>query len=275
MTAKKPKRIPSFRHHKDSGQGFLELDGQRHYLGRFDLPETQERYHRLIAEWLANDRQLSVDPSDITIVELCARFWRHAKAYYRRPDGTPTSEIENVRLALRSVKALYGSTAAAQFGPRALKTVRQQMIDQGACRTYINRHLGRVKLMFKWAVSEGLIEPSVYHGLQAVAGLKRGRSEARESEPVIPVRAAAAIVLWVAGVWWFGLDHGYTLGDASDGPVLMFGRVRDVGAQMPVFDDGTAARPLRCYLASADPQPGTWTLLVARWNASDAVLEWR
>ncbi|MCH8342485.1 MAG: site-specific integrase [Planctomycetes bacterium] len=187
MTAKQPKRIPSFRHHKASGQGFVELAGRRHYLGRFDRPETQQAYHRLMAEWIANGRQLPVDPSDITIVELCARFWQHAKAYYRRPNGTPTSEIDNVRLALRSLKALYGSTTAAHFGPRALKTVRQQMIDQGGCRTYINRHIGRVKLMFKWAVAEGLIEPSVYHGLQAVAGLKRGRSEARESESVKPV----------------------------------------------------------------------------------------
>ncbi len=90
-----------------------------------------------------------------------------------------------------------------------------------------------------------------------------------------PVRAAAAIVLWVAGVWWFGLDHGYTLGDASDGPVLMFGRVRDVGAQMLVFDDGTAALPLRNDPSSTVPMPGALALFECRWNASDAVLEWR
>jgi integrase len=41
--------------------------------------------------------------------------------------------------------------------------------------------------MFKWAASEELVAPSVYHGLQAVAGLRRGRSAARETGPVLPV----------------------------------------------------------------------------------------
>jgi integrase len=41
--------------------------------------------------------------------------------------------------------------------------------------------------MFRWAVENELVEPSVYHGLQAVSGLKRGRCEARESAPVKPV----------------------------------------------------------------------------------------
>lgn len=41
--------------------------------------------------------------------------------------------------------------------------------------------------MFKWATENELVEPSVYHGLQAVGGLKRGRSDARETDPVRPV----------------------------------------------------------------------------------------
>jgi integrase len=41
--------------------------------------------------------------------------------------------------------------------------------------------------MFKWAVEHELVSPSVLHGLQAVSGLKRGRTEAREGEPVKPV----------------------------------------------------------------------------------------
>ena len=41
--------------------------------------------------------------------------------------------------------------------------------------------------MFKWAVADELIPPSIYHGLQAVTGLTYGRSAARETEPVKPV----------------------------------------------------------------------------------------
>jgi hypothetical protein len=36
-------------------------------------------------------------------------------------------------------------------------------------------------------VAEELVPPSVYHGLQAVSGLKKGRTEARETCPIRPV----------------------------------------------------------------------------------------
>ncbi len=64
------KCTPKFRHHKASGQGFVELGGKRIYLGRYDLPETRERYHRMIAEWEAAGQQTSVARDELTIDEL-------------------------------------------------------------------------------------------------------------------------------------------------------------------------------------------------------------
>jgi integrase len=65
--------------------------------------------------------------------------------------------------------------------------VRATLIEKGYCRTSINRDIGRIKLMFKWAASQELVPASVSHGLQTVAGLRMGRSGAKESEPVKPV----------------------------------------------------------------------------------------
>ena len=45
---------------------------------------------------------------DLTVVELIAHFWKHAQTYYRRLDGTSTSEIDNYRQVLRPLKDLYG-----------------------------------------------------------------------------------------------------------------------------------------------------------------------
>jgi len=50
--------------------------------------------------------------------------------------------------------------------------------------------VGKVKRMVKWGVAEELVPPSVFHGLLAVEGLRRGRSGAREHEPVRPVADA-------------------------------------------------------------------------------------
>jgi hypothetical protein len=52
MPAKRP-RTPSLRLHKPTGQAVVRLDGRDFYLGKFGTPASEERYHRKIAEWLA------------------------------------------------------------------------------------------------------------------------------------------------------------------------------------------------------------------------------
>ncbi|MGH7214963.1 MAG: tyrosine-type recombinase/integrase, partial [Tepidisphaeraceae bacterium] len=54
-------------------------------------------------------------------------------------------------------------------------------------RNVVNRQVNRIRSVFAWAVAQELIPASVHHGFQAVAGLKRGRSDARDTEPVKPV----------------------------------------------------------------------------------------
>jgi hypothetical protein len=123
------------------------------------------------------------------------------------------------------VRELYGDTRAANFGPRALKAVRQHMLTlpcgqcqgtgrlkkarrpknrrsgnaglvcrrcagvgrQSWARSLINSSVGCIKRMVKWGVAEELIPAEVYHALLAVEGFRKGRSEARETRPVRPV----------------------------------------------------------------------------------------
>jgi integrase len=61
------------------------------------------------------------------------------------------------------------------------------MVEARLSRPYINANLGRIKQFFKWAVSEKLLPSSVYESLATVGGLKKGRTEAREPDPVTPV----------------------------------------------------------------------------------------
>ncbi len=179
--------VPALRVHKPTGQGYVFLDGHRVYLGRHDLPGTQRRYAETIAEWTANGGRLSVPQAELTIVELVARFLVHVGSYYRRPDGTPTWEPANYRQALRPLTEVYADTPAVKFGPLALKAVRERMIGLGWCRSSVNKQCTRVRGLFRWAAENELIPPAAYHALLAVKGLRRGRSGARETEPVRPV----------------------------------------------------------------------------------------
>jgi len=190
----KPRKVPSYRLHKPTGQAVVRIDGRDHYLGRHGTEASHEAYRRAIAEWLAlapsptAPRPGSTDAPDMSVNELTLRFWdRFADRHYRRPDGSPSGELDNYRDSLRPLRHLYGHTAARDFGPLALKAVRQAMIDAGLARGTINQRVGRVVRLFKWAVENELVPPAVYQGLDAVRGLQKGRSEARETEPIRPV----------------------------------------------------------------------------------------
>jgi integrase len=178
---------PSYREHRPSGQAVVTLDGRDHYCGPHGTRPSRAEYDRLIGEWLANGRRPLTTAGDLTVAELVAQFWDHAKAYYRHPDGTATSEQSAYKLAVGVLVRLYGRTPAANFGPLSLEAVRQAMITNGWARGPINIHVGRIKRLFRLAVSRELVPATVHHALVTVAGLRAGRSEARESEAVQPV----------------------------------------------------------------------------------------
>lgn len=182
-------RVPKYRLHKASGQALVEHEGRRIYLGRHGSAESKQRYRRFIAELFSPASQQVTQPEpgqSLSIDELILRYFRHAKQYYNK-NGKPTSELGGIRTALRRLRRLYGAQPAAEFSPKAFRQVRQGMIDEDLSRTYINQSMDRIRRMYRWAVAEELVPPSVIQALAAVPGLKRGRSEAKETPPVLPV----------------------------------------------------------------------------------------
>jgi hypothetical protein len=179
MMLVKPRKIPSYRLHKPTRQAVVRLDGRDHYLGKYGTPESQEAYHRKVAEWVtagvvAPPGEIRRTALDLSVNELLWSYWRHAETYYRRADGTPTAELDNLRLALRPLKQLYGTTPARDFGPVALKAVRQSMVDSGLCRRTVNQRVARLARVFRFGVENELLPPAVHHALKAVPGLPIG-----------------------------------------------------------------------------------------------------
>jgi integrase len=203
MSAKKH-RVPTLCLHRASGRAVVRLSGTDHYCGVYGTAEAQAEYDRLTAEWLTNGRRPLVEavaapPADtpfvvqaeadsrLTVSELILKFWSQVEVHYRKPYGTPTTEQDNFKLSLRLLRQMFGLTPAADFGPKRLKEVRDEMVRQGWCRTLINQRVGRITRMFKWAVSEELLAAPVHQALATIAGLQRGRCGAREAKPVKPV----------------------------------------------------------------------------------------
>lgn len=192
MPASTKLRVPAYRHHKPSGLASVRINGRDIYLGPHGTPESRAEYKRVIAEWLANHQS---DPSvvngkppetDRIVDELSAAYLAFAKTYYVK-NGTLTGEYRNIGDALRPLTTLYGRTCIIDFGPAALKAVRQAMIGANLCRKTINSRINRIRRIFKWGVENEFVPGEILYALQAVAPLKLGRCNVREAEPVKPV----------------------------------------------------------------------------------------
>lgn len=56
------RRVPKYRHYKPKNLGVVRIDGKDHYLGPYDSPQSWERYHRLLAERLAQPERFGIAP---------------------------------------------------------------------------------------------------------------------------------------------------------------------------------------------------------------------
>jgi integrase len=183
--------VPKYRHHKGSGQAFVQVNGHRHYLGKWDSPKSKERYSAFVAELAvspiaAATLPLATPVPKLTVVELCAAYLDFADGYYRR-NGQPTRTIQGIRAAIRAIKSLYGETPVDDFSPIGLLAIQTSLAGGALSRNYANKILGYIKRMFKWGVCRAIVPPTVYTALSTVEGLRMGRTSAKESKPVLPV----------------------------------------------------------------------------------------
>lgn len=191
------KLLPSYLPHRQAGCGravWTDATGVRRFVqlpGAYNSPESLSAFARLQAELTASPSGIAppaVAPSGRTLSEVLLAFLKHAEGHYRgAEDGKPTSELREYKLIIRSLRELYGPTPADDFGPLALKAVRQTWLAVGLARSEINRRANMTRRLFKWAAGEELVRFETYHRLTAVAGLQKGRTPARETEPVGPV----------------------------------------------------------------------------------------
>jgi hypothetical protein len=88
MPKLKDNQVPSYRRHKQSGQGIVTLSGKDHLLGTYGTKASRAKYDQLIGEWIANGRRSDYRQVEgLTVARILAEFIAHAKGYYRNGDG--------------------------------------------------------------------------------------------------------------------------------------------------------------------------------------------
>lgn len=193
----KPPRIPSYCHHRASGQAYVKVQGKVTYLGLHGTEASRDAYASIITALLAGralpaalSPKTSEQPSRLTVRDVCDRFSLYSQTYYSK-NGKPTAEAGMVATACGHAARMFGDQPAEAFGPLALKTVRSHLVDSGLARSTINGSIRRICRAFKWAAGEELIPASVHQALATVGGLRAGRTNAREPKPILPIENEA------------------------------------------------------------------------------------
>ncbi len=200
------RKISKYRKQKrdDKDLAFVVIDGQRKYLGEYGTPASKRAYHSIMAEYNATGVAGDSKTEELMMCELCALFMEHAEQYYRKADGKSTSEVAIFRQAVNKLLFLYKNLLINSFGPKKLKAVRQIMIEDGLSRSYINTTTRRIKQIFRWGMGNELVKPDTLVALTGVAGLRKGRSDARETNPIgqVPDASIEAIEPHVSRQIW-------------------------------------------------------------------------
>lgn len=181
------RHVPKYRKHAN-GQAFIQhrsinRPANRLYLGKYGSEASKVKYREALRRIeLQQSAEAVQDNGAETISELVLLYRDHAKRYYSQSD-----EAQQMGWALNPLWRLYGSEPAAEFGPKMLKAVRESMITERLARSTINQRINRIRRFFRWCTEEEYVPVTVWQALQAVAPLHRGKTEAPEPKPVLPV----------------------------------------------------------------------------------------
>ena len=194
---------PSYRLRPDYGQAIVTLTDsvtrkrRDYWLGEYDSSASHEMYRRVLAAWEERGRRLPT-ANDVpksatdgkTVTEIIYAYKQFVDGHYKKPSR------QTIYMALRVLRQFFGTTPAEEFGPNRLRLVRDQMIKGDLTaktprkpwsRLTINKAVHQIVAMFKWASSREMLPASVYQHLKTIEPLRRGRSNATETERVRPV----------------------------------------------------------------------------------------
>ena len=169
--------IPKKLYRPDRDRVFVIVDGKRVTLGP-PGPATDRKYAELVARLRAS---WAGGPCDLATLLLQYVGW--AREYY------DDREVGHFIAAIRLLKP-WGAISPDQFGPLLLRQARDAMIKAGWSRPYCNHQVQRVRRIFKWGVSREMVRPETLAGLQSIEPLRKGKTDAPDTEDRQPVPEA-------------------------------------------------------------------------------------
>jgi integrase len=182
--AKKATWPPKVYPHRPTGQDRVRWAGRDYYLGATGSAEARANYVKLVAR-LEAERRAKEPAPDAPTVACVADAWRaHAAKEYG-----DTYEAELIQGVLDRLLVSSSRLPAASFRVDRLEAFRDELVASGLCRAVVNKHVGRLRTVWRYAERKGLVPDGVWSHLRTLPPLKRGRG-VRETPRVRPAEWA-------------------------------------------------------------------------------------
>lgn len=169
---------------------WIDSSGRRRSLsfGR-DEREALDAYRQWVARWRRDPAVRTPESAakPITVADAWTRYRDFANRYYRDGAGLPTKEPSILALAMREVLSRFGTRQADSMSPAMLRAVQDAWIASGLASTTIVGWTHRVRRVWRWLVSEGLVRPETADVLRTIPPVRAGRSGARPPKAIKPV----------------------------------------------------------------------------------------
>ena len=160
---------------RDREYAYVRLNGRKIQLGRWDTPEADKAYRRVISAWVTNPTAVLTKLGEQVILDqLCLAFLRAR--------GNQ-NDHGNYKIAIEVLLSVYSSEPVESFDFSYLEVVRAQFLQLGYCRSQINKLTSLVRSIFYWGVPRKLVPPSVAESLRYLKPLMEGQTTAPEQPP--------------------------------------------------------------------------------------------
>lgn len=168
------KGLPILRHHKASNRGYVFLNNKRIYLGkwpnqRLSPPERlNQAYHLFLSN--LTDKKTSNNKYEKKrkpkkLVDLCQLFLN---------SKISSGDTNNYRVICKFITKLFPKTMIEDFGPFQLQDLQKEFIANGLSRQGINKRINLTRRIFRWGISQNLVNSSTMEALRTIFPVKKG-----------------------------------------------------------------------------------------------------
>ena len=166
-------KVPEIK--KDRDYAYVRIKGRKFSLGKWGTPESEQAYWRIVHTIASNPTAALIKPGEqVFLDQLCLAF---LQARGNQNDHG------NYKTAVEVLLSVYSGEPVKSFDFAALEVVRNQFVQQGYCRTHVNKLTSMVRSIFYWGVPRKLVPASVAESIRCLKALLEGQTEAPEEPP--------------------------------------------------------------------------------------------